>query len=225
MNAAALLLLLLFSSPRARAQDAAAPLLPNGDFEEGLSHWKAGGWHLQPGQVVFSTSSLVRHKGRQAAEISHPFANDTFLSQEAVVEPDTIYKLSGWIKTRSVEGKEGPFAAVLTLDQSWLHTESVSGTQDWQQRVLWLRTGPEQRKLGVLCRLGFWSSSVSGQAWFDDVRLEKVDKLPRGAEVRQLQGEGERRKPSSAGYWIAIAILAGCVIASSWLLRRWEPGR
>lgn len=196
------------------------PILENPGFEVGLDNWTSEGGRLRQGEAVFSADPLIRRSGRRAAKIENLSRNAAVLKQKVRVEADTVYKVSGWIKTENVSGAGGSCGANLSVNQQAYSTD-VKGTSDWRLLELWVRTGKEQSRLGVQCRLGYSSGAVTGIAWFDDLAVEKAAAPPPGITIQQLHPKRTPQEGSTSGYWLVLLILTGALVFQGRVLRRY----
>lgn len=149
-------------------------LLPNPDFEtaEGdrPAHWTTHVWN---GQGEFAHADGGRG-GSRAVVIRSTDGGDLSWTIEVPVEPEATYRLSGWIRTENLSPGTGRGALLNVHElQGTAATPAVSGTSDWRQVASVVRVGARE-KITVNCLLGGWGLS-KGAAWFDDVRLEKID--------------------------------------------------
>lgn len=175
-----------------RVPDASArsggDLLRNGGFELGMTSWNIGGWHPSP--ESFGTDGRNAHAGGYSLKIEHSVPNDSYLIQKVPVEPDTVYRVSGWIKTRNVRSSEGDVGANIASGgqdgYGWFRSMDLQGTRDWSYRELWVRTSRTQKELSVLCRLGYWVSASEGTAWFDQIAVDKPPSIPMNAPVQSF---------------------------------------
>lgn len=146
-------------------------------FENLVSHhWKIATWRNRPEQV--SLSKDVIHEGTTALQIQvTQEADDVTLYQAVALEPNQKYRLTGWIKTDNVTVdpmETGTTGACLTIYGQTEISESVLGTSDWKQVAVEF-TSNESSTLNIGCRLGHNGSTCTGTAWFDDLKLEKVE--------------------------------------------------
>ena len=101
--------------------------------------------------------------------------NDARFVQYVDVDPDTVYRLSGYIRTDGVLNGRG---ANLSIEGLYAFSESVYGTNDWKYIEYYGETGPDQTYVGVYVRLGGYGGESIGTACFDNIRLEAVDEIP-----------------------------------------------
>jgi hypothetical protein len=66
----------------------------------------------------------------------------------------------------------GECFAVLGREET---SEVISATGDWKQVTLEFTTLEYETTISLGCRLGFEGQQVTGTAWFDDLKLEKVE--------------------------------------------------
>ena len=159
---------------------AAENLLENSDFElidsDGLPEgWYTDAYVLEPGYTVFSVRD-GRGSHSRVIEINNIGANDARFAQVVPVEPDSLYCLSGYILADQVEGGHG---ANLSIEGVYAFSEKVYDSQgEWVYIEYYGETGPDQEYLTVFARLGGYSGESTGKACFDQLRLEKVDRVP-----------------------------------------------
>lgn len=184
VGAAAALALPAFGSGAAAHAAVSAPfdarnVLVNGGFEQrGSGGAQPAGWapDVWSSSAVLSWDGSVAHQGRHSVRVQADLPNDARWTQTVAVEPNTVYRLTGWIKTsdvHSVAGQSVNAGASLGFLGLWDRSVGVLGTEGWTQVGMTLNSG-DQTQLTVAARLGFWSGLATGTAWFDDVRLTAV---------------------------------------------------
>ena len=166
-------------------------LLINGGFEkldgDGLpSGWYTGAWVNSPDVTAYRMDE-AGHTGR-AVLIENKQGNDARFAQNVDVEPDTLYRYSGWIRADGlVDSGRG---ANISIEGVYCFSESVFDSQgEWVYVEMYGRTGPEQTELTVYARVGGYSGLSMGQAAFDDLRLEKVTAVPPGFRTEPWYNE------------------------------------
>ena len=99
-------------------------------------------------------------------------------SQRVSVEPDTYYKLSGFIKTENLVDDKGVSLEVQD-GRGWTKTHSASGTQriiesnGWQYVEAIYKTLPDANAVSVIARRIGEIGPLKGKVYFKDVKLEK----------------------------------------------------
>jgi hypothetical protein len=186
-----ILTILLFPAFRVKAAD--NNLIVNSNFEDRqLTGWVEEFWNK--GGSIESTDQKV-HNGKYAVKIySGTIENDIRLTQEVHVEPDSYYMLSGWIETENVQkGKIGANICIMTeMD----FAGNVAGTKDWGYYELTFKTGKRHNLIKIGVRLGMYYNTVKGTAYFDDIRLEKLDNTPKYYTILAEPGKtGQQDKP------------------------------
>ncbi len=165
----------------ARDSGPAANLLPNPSFEEkagdGVRGWKSRAWRgKEDGR--WSVESPGR-TGKQCLAIGSDKGTDAAWTTTITVEPDTFYRLSGWIKTKDVRGAVGALLNIQNMQH--VRTPRVTGTKEWT-RVSTIFGTKAETELEINCLFGGWGQST-GQAWYDDVSLEQADDPPEDAQA------------------------------------------
>ena len=154
--------------------------LSNPSFEElegnGLAGWKQE--TLSQGE---DAEWLIEEPGRSGARCvsirSEKGANSAWTAR-AELEPGGYYRISGWIKTEDVTGE----GALLSIrNGSNCRTVSLCGTKDWTRVIAVFPLGRRSTSLDVSCSFGD-RNTVTGQAWFDDIVLERADHKPASPE-------------------------------------------
>ena len=167
---------------------AADNLLQNGSFEELDDRGMPVGWYtdayvLDEGYTVFSVSESEMEDGGHAAAIRNIGENDARFAQKVQVDPESLYRFSGYIRTEGVEDGRG---ANLSVEGVYSFSDSVYEDSDGWQYIEWYgETGEDQTSVTLFARLGGYSGESTGKAWFDDLRLEKVNSVP-GEKIAAL---------------------------------------
>ncbi|MDP4273417.1 MAG: M60 family metallopeptidase, partial [Bacteroidota bacterium] len=145
--------------------------LLNGDFELGSnnkpSSWSNTSW--QTNGVTFSWEPGSQD-GSHCACIYNESSNDSRWIQTIQLSPGKVYLISGFIKGENISQGTG---ANICIDGTWTNSGSLYGTFGWK-KVQFLYNVPDgQSSVTIGCRLGYWSSLVTGKAWFDDIKVEE----------------------------------------------------
>lgn len=168
----ALVLLLLLLSPAALAD---ASLIDNGGFEEisgdGLpEEWNYEAWYTEAALGYASAETL------DGSGVAHIYCgaggNDARLYQTVKVKANSYYKITCRVKTAAVAGGAG---ANISINGSLACSEGVFGTSNgWVALELTGKTAKGQTELSVCVRVGGYGALSEGEAWFDDVTMEKL---------------------------------------------------
>ncbi len=99
-------------------------------------------------------------------------------TKKAKIEPKAYYKLSGYIKTDSLEANRGISLEIQdgrgwTKTKSAENTETFTGTNDWTYVETIYETLPDADSVTVIARRIGDKGPLKGKAYFKDVRLEK----------------------------------------------------
>ena len=150
-------------------------LLMNGSFENGIDTPSDWMWNAWQQSAIPTWDDSNASSGDKSARIDSTTPNDARWIQSVEVEPDTLYFLSGWIKTENVGHTEESVdaGANLCLYDTWTRSEGVFGTNDWTKKSVLFNSGG-QSEVVVGARLGYWSGTTTGTAWFDDIKLEPI---------------------------------------------------
>jgi hypothetical protein len=153
-------------------------VIVNSSFEAGdyapTNH--PNGWSTDAWQdtSTFRWDNGISHSGTKSAKIVSSTPNDARWIQTVSVTPNTKYTLSGWIRTENVAVSPpeqlADIGANLSIYGTWEHSADLRGTNDWTQVSFEFDSG-DSGEVIVACRLGYWCSTTTGTAWFDDITL------------------------------------------------------
>lgn len=240
LRAGMLLLMVLLLVADASAEN--ENLLKNPGFEEvgsnGLpTFWRGDAWVKDEGISLYASTEDAARSGLRSGKIENFDYNDARLYQVVSVEPDSLYRLSGYVRTEGVL-TEGGHGANLSVKDLFVFSNEVYGTTDeWTYVEIYGQTGPSQRDVTVYARLGGYSGENIGLAYFDDLELVKVNSVPAGTFVREWYAQEiievpDETEPSGAGEseaawgWLlltAVAFLALGGYLSEFVLREKLP--
>jgi len=169
-------------------------LLINGSFEDGNyapdaapAAWTQDAWNWSAS--TFTWDDTQAHDGDRSIRITNDDLNDARWTQMVMVEPNTDYRLSGWIRTENVTHTQESIDAGANLSvfdspefRIWTYVGELFGTNDWTYVSLVFNTG-DVTELTIAARLGYWYGTTTGTAWFDDIRLEPLYTSPHGDDI------------------------------------------
>ncbi|BBI34061.1 phospholipid carrier-dependent glycosyltransferase [Cohnella abietis] len=181
-----LLLSFIIPSSFVFAEDGEANIVLNGGFEEVIGDEPAN-W-TKDAYLVGDEYSLMKvvegdaRTGSRYVTIENIQPNDAKWTQTVSVKPDTLYKLSGWVRVAQAdEGATGANISVLGIGTTSLDLRTPS--ESWELLELVGRTGAEQEQITVAVRLGGYGSLNIGKVDFDDFRMEQLKEAPTGTVV------------------------------------------
>ena len=150
-------------------------LIINGDFS--LDILNAGfGWHYEevPG-VELALDPTQSRTGRQSLSISYDSANlnDSGLSQQIPVQPDTTYEFSANFKAPDMQGAGGPqfLIADAWSGAQYFASDDLKDADFWKQVGGTFSTGPNARLLTLRIQRMPAGSPIRGKLWIDGLRL------------------------------------------------------
>jgi tetratricopeptide (TPR) repeat protein len=164
-----------------KTDDPAGSLIWDGGFETDVT---GGGlaWRLTQHQsAVISYDQNVKHSGLRALRLDitqKDISGFVGVCQWVVVEPDTEYEFSAWLRTKDIANEESIFFRLGTLglrDNPVFETIKLGGTNEWT-RISTHWTSPDQSRLAQVCLArsrGF--DQRHGIVWVDDVSLLRLD--------------------------------------------------
>jgi hypothetical protein len=185
-----LVLLASITGSGATAGGAPADLVQNGGFEQeelgSVAMWSTSAWVPADAAVRFFVTEDAKHGGSRSFAIANLQPNDSRLMQWIAVKPGTHYRISCWIYAQGIDTPSiGANISVLGATIAAGDVRDTAGK--WQLVELYGKTGPRQRAVAVLARLGFYGSLATGLALFDDFSVEELPGPPAGKTVSSLE--------------------------------------
>ncbi len=168
-------------------------LLVNGDFEQLDESGFPIGWYedayfMENADTLYMLDENA-YEGNNAAMIVSSDMNDARFAQTVSVEPESLYRLSGYIRANYMP--DVGIGANLSVEGIYYAIDGFFDTEgDWKEFVVYGETGEEQTEITVFARLGGYGGESSGSASFDNLSLVKVDAVP-GDEVAKLWFQSE----------------------------------
>ncbi|UCH95051.1 MAG: hypothetical protein JSV88_33015 [Candidatus Aminicenantes bacterium] len=188
--------------------------LPNSGFEtldaEGFpAHWQSEARGTTPG-IRVKIDGQHACFGEKSLQMSHDqWGKSMLVSDLLAFKVGELYRLSGWIKTNSAvtwptDRYPTSVAACLTMESFpfTYHSSSVGATTGWKKiQVLFIATRGKDR---VRLHLGF-NGKAKGTAWFDDIRVEKVENISEYIPMETVKWFGPAFRYDDKG-WIFVHI-------------------
>ncbi|HEV2293201.1 MAG TPA: PVC-type heme-binding CxxCH protein [Tepidisphaeraceae bacterium] len=182
------------TQPQAKSAGAKQPqnLIVNGSFED-VQNGGPVGWRaiMHAGRGTLRVDSTAR-TGARSAMIASAEGGDVSWSQDVRVKPNTRYRLSAWVKTRSAGGDGlGALFNVHELQRQGAATP-LRGDNDWTELTGEFATG-ERSSITINMLFGGWGRAT-GEAWYDNVQLIELGP----ADPATLATAGETDKLAQA---------------------------
>lgn len=193
-------------------------VLKNGGFEELRADGMPEFWsfHSYEGEYNGRTdnASASCEDDQDRGKVLHIAVlsdDDAAVYQTVKVEPLSYYKLSCFIKTKGVSNGAG---ANIALRDLIAVSEGLYGDNDWTKIELIGRTGPGQYSMTVSCRVGGYSATGRGEAWFDSFTVEKVSKADGEVVPFYTSAEEETNTSSdNSKTWIVFLVISLVLVA------------
>lgn len=186
----------------------------NSGFEESnseITFWENWSYNTSPEAGSINLQTGQAHSGNNCIKITNLVGNDARIRQVVSVKPNTLYKMSGWIKTDNVaeQGK----GAILSVYGMLFSTTEIKGSNEWTYVELFGRTGPDQQALDFTAGLGGHGGESTGTAYFDDLSIEETLNVPEGASIINFYNAQPETQPadtesSDSKGWIISLIVA-----------------
>ncbi len=159
-------------------------LIQNGGFEVqspngGAEGWYTSAYRTQEGYSRFDITQDQAHSGQHSARITNANTNDARFVYMLEVEPNTMYRVSGYVLVESMEDYGN--GANIGIENVYAFSETVFDTQgQWRYLEWYGETGEDQHSVELGVRIGGYGAESQGTAYFDDIAVEKVETLPTG---------------------------------------------
>ncbi|MFQ5809064.1 MAG: hypothetical protein ACE5JM_05550, partial [Armatimonadota bacterium] len=184
--------------------------LTNAGFEDGLTGWQP------PEPAAFSVVQARAREGDACLRFDAATAT-RFVPSVRQSLPDTvpgIYAARFWVRTQDITPPEGGQSGVRVSveyrlkdgQRRWPSTEIFHGTADWRQIELRVLIPTDLEPGSVTLKIGRYGGATSGEAFFDDVTLERV--VPPPVEAFLLypnyRGYLPEDGPGSVRVWLRV---------------------
>lgn len=178
------------------ADSAGNNLIRNGGFsdvrDQTPAHWETSTWN---GTATFEVDHSAGHAETPAVKISSQNGGDVSWSTRVEVKRNTDYRLSAWIKTKSLQSSGG-LGALMNLHELQTNgkSESLTGDNEWTEVSTEFNSGSHDSLL-VNMLFGGWGHAT-GTVWFDDVRLTEIaSAIPTMTEAEAAAFFDQKIKP------------------------------
>lgn len=163
-------------------------IVQNFGFEQGsLDKWERQAYNNAEEITEFFIDDTVSYSGTKSACIINNSLNHSRFNQKIKVKGNSYYKLSCWVKTENVGSDHT--GANITVEGINDVSNHFQGTNGWEYVELYGSTEKKQDNFILAVALGGYGNENTGKVWFDDVIVEKVDKIPSDVRVAKLYVE------------------------------------
>lgn len=196
--------------------DGTAKELPlvNAGFETAGTGDTIQGWtftgETPDGMNTLQLDTHTFHSGANSLKFHHKgWQKSTAVSEPLKLNVGHLYRLSGWVKTESAETYPmdrfpTPVAACLTMQSLPFtnHSPSVAASTGWTHiDMMFIASKGMDR---VRLHLGY-NGNARGTAWFDDIKLEKVEDIGAYIPMETVRWMGPAYRYDDKG-WIFVHI-------------------
>lgn len=180
-------------------QAAPAPAaFSNGSFEDLDAAGKAKGWveyswaNVNPPDGALTTFTLMSDAnakdGKNYMKITNVVSDDSRLIYSLKVQAGDKYKVTCWVKTENVgTAKVG---ANISIVSNLVYSKDLKGTNDWTQLEYYFES-TDSDKANLSVGIGSYGKDNTGIAYFDDVKVEKIDAFPKDAVIAKVVDESK----------------------------------
>lgn len=165
--------LLMLAAVLLPARPTCAQVLANGDLSMGAGnfpdHWQTQGWQESGSYTTYQWLHVPGQPGQ--LEVDNHLPNDARWAQELTLTPGW-YHFTAQARTENV-ARTGAGASISVLEDT-IMSRQLYGTQPWQRIGFYLKVGRRGADIQLALRLGGFSSTNTGRAFFRAVRMDKV---------------------------------------------------
>lgn len=150
-------------------------LLSNASFEEVDESGNPLSWEVRTyrGNAGHVVDTKISRSGQHSLRIESDHGADTSWFTKMKVNPQTDYRLSGWVRTRGIDGARGAQMNVHEIQGAdSARTPALQKTNEWTELSVAFNSG-ERTDISLNLLFGGWGLST-GAAWWDDIALQEV---------------------------------------------------
>ncbi|MBC7289102.1 MAG: hypothetical protein H5T86_13905, partial [Armatimonadetes bacterium] len=156
---------------------AAANMLVNGDFEQGLDGWSTRHpWYEKPQGAGLSKAEVVDGEGiNNSKALRMTGEGKRCIVMQVLPAYPGRYRVTGWIRCQGLDtGEAGVLAEWMSHENKWMRGDwavKLSGTTDWQHFDTVVEAPPGTRSVHFDL---LTTEPNSGTVWFDDITFERI---------------------------------------------------
>ena len=157
--------------------------------------WYKDMWDAGAG-VSYLEASSDGYEGN-GIKVMNASENDARFCQDVAVEPDTIYEIRCMAKAEGIS--DTGIGANISVKGTFSYSDQLYDTDgEWVELIVYGKTGGDQDELTLCARLGGYSGTTTGSAWFDSFSMKKVDAAPEGFAVLDFDPPETSSKKTTA---------------------------
>jgi hypothetical protein len=165
--------------------DARPSAVTNGGFERPVTTQNDSrfGWTITRGDSKLDVSgdSSVRHEGGRSLKVSfrNYVKSDLYnIFQTVVVEPDTSYRLSFWVRTENLKTSGAPLVEIVNAMDDKVFASSrgfATGSNDWQEYEVAFHTPADCSGITIRTARTYCGDQcpIVGTFWYDEFVLDR----------------------------------------------------
>ena len=156
-------------------------------------------------RTSFLSDGAKSHSGNNSLCIDSMEKNDARFVYNLKTNKGYYYKVSCWVATENISNNA--IGANLSIYSTSTYIGDLRGTNDWTYIEGYIHAN-NYEDLKICLRLGGFSNENKGKAWFDDLRVEEMEKLPEdlnGATVISMESQPGNKKLEEKNYFVPYA--------------------
>lgn len=126
-------------------------------------------------------------------------ANDARFITEVKVRAGKYYRITGSVKAENITGENAYGANISVIASLVRHPyPAVKADGQWHDIEYYVKA-PTGGTMKLALRLGYYGGDTAGRAWFDNVAVTQVDKIPEGAVYIDLHTQAAQAPAVTEG--------------------------
>ncbi len=158
-------------------QNAGFEEISSDTVKEPLLNWTYDFYYKDDKYSTLTVDKNEHHSGKNSVRLDSIQPNDARMFQEFTAEPDSLYRLTAWVKTKNI-GTAQIGANLSVRDIPFTPSDLKGNTTEWKKLTTYIMTGKDIHSIKMSFGIGGYGSLNTGTAWFDDIVAEKVDQMP-----------------------------------------------
>jgi hypothetical protein len=158
----------------------AVTTIENSNFENGSGStptgWSTDAW--TPSNSTFTWEQNAGINGSKCISINSTGFNDARWIQTLQLTPGKAYSLSAYVKGEGITADgSADIGANICVMNEWTVSESAGSTGTFGWKKIYLEfIAPSSGSVTIGCRLGFYSNTMKGKVYFDDITITELER-------------------------------------------------